>query len=93
MFTPNFIHPLEGVLVIVKVRVSPFLRHYLPASLANLADHLDLSEGTTAGEVLKRLGLSEVYSSAILVNGRVPRKEEVLQEGDEIYLFPPLGGG
>lgn len=80
--------------VIIKVRVSKYLRQYFPSSISNLAnEEWDLPEGTTVGEVLKMLRLSNLYANAILVNGHLPKRETILKKGDEIYLFPPLGGG
>jgi len=67
---------------------------------------LELPESTTLAEALKRI--SKVYKLGvwisdakeigsgyvrIYVNGRVPRMDAVLRDGDEISLLPPTAGG
>ncbi len=52
----------------------------------------ELPEGTTVSEVIAGLGLGE-RPSVIFVNNRHATPARVLEEGDSLALFPPVGGG
>jgi sulfur-carrier protein len=54
---------------------------------------LPLSDAPTLAALLERLGLPAGGAGLRLVNGVHAAPEAVLQPGDEISLFPPLGGG
>ena len=52
-----------------------------------------LAETSTVDAVVERLGLKPGATGIVLVNGVHAGGERVLKPGDEIALFPPLGGG
>ena len=52
-----------------------------------------LAETPTVGAVVERLGLEPGATGIVLVNGVHAGTDRVLEPGDEISLFPPLGGG
>lgn len=58
---------------------------------------LEMPEGSTAGDVLEKLGLNlgEAKSEVrlLLVNGVHAKAERELAEGDRLGLFPAVGGG
>lgn len=54
---------------------------------------LDLTEGITVGEVLKRLGIQSQEVAILLVNGRDVTEYGTLRPGDVMALFPPVAGG
>lgn len=67
---------------------------------------LELPDSITLIEALKKIfktyklgvldsDLNELISGyvQIYVNGRIPRMDYVLQEGDEISFLPPIAGG
>ncbi|MEI6724839.1 MAG: MoaD/ThiS family protein [Actinomycetes bacterium] len=51
------------------------------------------SEAATVGAVAARLGLEPGATGIVLVNGLHARADQALTAGDEVSLFPPLGGG
>ena len=51
------------------------------------------AETPTVGALVARLGLEPGATGIVLVNGRHAGADTVLAAGDEISLFPPLGGG
>ena len=55
--------------------------------------HLAPPEAPTVGALLERLGLQPGVAGLILVNGVHARDGQELDAGDEVSLFPPLGGG
>jgi molybdopterin converting factor small subunit len=52
-----------------------------------------LIETPNVGAVVERLGLGPGATGIVLVNGVHAGGERALEPGDEISLFPPLGGG
>ncbi len=54
---------------------------------------LDPREVATVGALTEALGLEPGAAGLILVNGMHAGPEQVLSSGDEVALFPPLGGG
>jgi len=55
---------------------------------------LDDADGRTVAEVMADLGIVPASVSMVVVNGRcVKARRCVLQEGDELMLLPPIGGG
>ena len=54
---------------------------------------LPLTETPTVGAVVARLGLGPGAAGIVLVNGVHAAGDRVLAPGDEVSLFPPLGGG
>ncbi len=51
------------------------------------------SDAATVGDVAERLGLEPGATGIVLVNGLHARADQALAAGDEVSLFPPLGGG
>jgi len=80
----------------VKVRVLAFAR---VRELLGPPRDVQLPPGSTVGALWDDLaqacdGLPQLaQSTRIARNGRVVRREEILQDGDEIALLPPAGGG
>jgi molybdopterin converting factor subunit 1 len=58
----------------------------------------DLSPGATAGDALERVhtlpGADRLPPSPLIaVNERYARRDQVLTDGDEIAIIPPVAGG
>ena len=53
----------------------------------------DFPIGTTVGEVIRLLDISEKEITLAFVNGRHAELDTKLMEGDTLALFPPVGGG
>jgi molybdopterin converting factor small subunit len=54
---------------------------------------LDVSEGTSVGDVLNLLEVPPDKAIIVLVNGRSRQRGHALQAGDKMVFFPPLEGG
>lgn len=52
-----------------------------------------LEPQATIGDLLDRLGIAEGEVGVIALNGVLATRSAELQEGDEVQLFPPIGGG
>ncbi len=81
----------EAVRVQVKLYAS--LRKYRPELGHGEALELELEEGATWRALVVTLGIPETEAKQCFVNGVVQRSDRVLEDGDEIGLFPPIAGG
>ena len=52
-----------------------------------------VTETPNVGALVERLGLGSGATGIVLVNGLHAGGDRALEPGDEIALFPPLGGG
>ncbi len=72
----------------VKVRLYASLRGaHLPE------EEMDVSAGTTVASIIEMLGLHPPSVTLVFINGRHGAFESQIHEGDEVALFPPVGGG
>jgi len=83
----------EEVTMRVWVRLYATLRAYLPGAASGAKMTVELSEGATVGDLVKQLGLPSDEVKVTFVNGRARSPDWVLQPGDEVGVFPPIGGG
>ena len=56
-------------------------------------DRFAVSPGTTMGEVLSALGISEDEARLVFINSKRADLSSILNDGDRIGVFPPVGGG
>jgi molybdopterin converting factor small subunit len=54
---------------------------------------LQLPDGSTLSDLVARLALPKEKVRVAFVNGKVQRLDFRLSPGDEVGLFPPVGGG
>lgn len=54
---------------------------------------VELEDGTTVTSLLNKFNIPEKDVHIIIINGRNANLEQVLQDGDRVALFPPVGGG
>jgi molybdopterin synthase sulfur carrier subunit len=77
----------------VSVKVFATLRRYLPEERANHAFDLEVPDGATLEDVVRLIGLPSAEVKVTFVNGRTEALSYALREGDEVGIFPPIGGG
>ena len=66
------------------------------ASLRNFGPErqtLELPAGATIGDVVRALGIPGTVKLLRIVNGEHRPENELLKDGDELALFPPIAGG
>jgi len=73
----------------VEVRLFAYLRQVCGSGFSEV----ELKEGSTVWDLIAELRLTEEKSLIIMVNGRREEMTTVLQDGDRIGIFPPVGGG
>ncbi len=72
----------------VQVKCFATLSRYAPASGA-----VDLAEGASVADLLAALGLAQDEVKLIFRNNRHCAVDASLADGDEVRLFPAVGGG
>ncbi len=79
----------------VRVRVKLFatLRRYYPELGIGEAMEIELPDGATVGQLVKRLELPADHVKVVFVNGVAREDGHPLTNGDEVGIFPPVGGG
>lgn len=75
----------------IKITLKLFVT--LAAYLPEDADNFAVQEGTTVETLIESLKVPEDAVKLIFVNGRKQDKTYVLNAGDRLGLFPPVGGG
>ncbi|SHF06681.1 MoaD/ThiS family protein [Desulforamulus putei] len=78
--------------MVIELRVYTGLEKYTGTRYGELIT-LQLAEGTTVRDVIKRYGIPEEEVFSALINGLHKPFDTVLQDGDRVALFPPVGGG
>jgi len=54
---------------------------------------LTIAPGVTVGAIVTELAIAEEEVGVILINGRHAGLDQTLAEGDNLSLFPLIGGG
>lgn len=54
---------------------------------------MELVEGSTLDDLIEALGLPPEKVRVTFVNGRAQQRDYHIAPGDEIGIFPPVGGG
>jgi molybdopterin converting factor subunit 1 len=78
----------------MRVRVLYF--GVLKDSLGRESEMVELVEGARVADVMARFekeGAEWTRSIAVAVNREYARREDVLRDGDEVALLPPVSGG
>ena len=86
--------------VIVKL-YGTLMRHVSEAVLAQQTGapragvplEMTVPVGCTVRDLLAVLGLQEGLIMAVFVNGRARENDFVIGPGDQVGIFPPIGGG
>jgi molybdopterin synthase sulfur carrier subunit len=77
----------------IHVKLFATLRRLRPGLGLGESFPVQLPEGATLGDLIRQLDLPETEVKIVFVNGIVRDREYVLADGDELGIFPPIGGG
>lgn len=58
-----------------------------------VSKEVEVPPGCNVDWILSELNISPEEAAIILVNGRSLTRETLLNDGDTVALFPPVGGG
>ncbi|MDM8540843.1 MoaD/ThiS family protein [Desulfococcaceae bacterium HSG7] len=73
----------------ITIKLFATLKKYLPAS----AEHYPINPGVSVDELLDELLIPVSLAKLIFINGKKGDSDTVLNGGDRIGIFPPVGGG
>ncbi len=77
----------------VEVRIYASLRRFRPQAPLEGGERVLLPEGSTVLHLLEGLGIPPADVQTAFVNRKARHKEQVLQSGDRVDLFPAIAGG
>ena len=82
----------EGEFLMARVKVSLYatLRRHIGGKPSI---EVDVDPGQTVGQVLDRLGVPAEHTRIIFINSRAAELSSVLQGGEQLGIFPAIGGG
>ncbi len=76
-----------------RIHVYGFLKHVVPPRFRNRPAVLEFESPMTVFKILTvNLGRKKL-DDTVLVNGKIANTEFVVQDGDEVHIFPPIAGG
>ncbi len=77
----------------LRVKLFATLRSYRAETEPGVPFALEVQEGSTVADLIRTLRLPEEDVRIIFVNGRARPPNWVLENDDEVGMFPPVGGG
>ncbi len=83
---------VERATVRVHVKLYATLRRYVEGAQTGVPFDVDL-DGSTLSELYAALKLPAEEVKIAYVNGRARPEDWRLEAGDEVGIFPPIGGG
>ena len=79
--------------MIVHVRLFATLRRQYPNLGVGEAMPVELPDGATVEQLVKHLRLPAAEIKVIFVNSVTQQRGHVLDDGDQVGVFPAVGGG
>jgi molybdopterin converting factor small subunit len=79
--------------MLIEVKLYATLRRYAAETPSGQPCMVELTEGATLQELVDRLGIPPEETRVVFVNGRAQEMDYTLQPGDQVGIFPPIGGG
>jgi len=73
----------------IQIKLFATLKRFLPAE----ADHYPIGPATSVAGLQKALGIGTGQVKLIFINGVRAEPGQVLNDGDRVGMFPPVGGG
>jgi molybdopterin converting factor small subunit len=73
----------------INLKLSIALVRYYPKG----SGPLDVEIGTTAGSLIRKLGIPDEAVSLIFINGKKAMPDQALAENDQVGFFPLVAGG
>lgn len=77
----------------IYVKLFATLQIFLGNVPSGTAVEINVPEGSTLGALVEQLKLPPEEVKICFVNGRIVELDYMLTEGDEVGIFPPIGGG
>lgn len=77
----------------VTVKLFASLALFSPGGLPGTPFIVDLDPSATVQQLVDQLGIPGEEMKVAFVNGLIRELDWILQPGDQVGIFPPIGGG
>jgi molybdopterin converting factor small subunit len=77
----------------ITVKLFASLSRFSPGGLPASPFEINLPDSATVMDLVDQLGIPPEETKVTFVNGLIRDLDWVLQQGDEVGIFPPIGGG
>ena len=77
----------------ITVKLFATLTRYGQGERAGKPLIMDLSENSTLQKLVEKLKIPPEETRIMFVNGIIQEFDYILKDGDEVGIFPPIGGG
>lgn len=77
----------------VKLRLFATLRKYLENVPIGQSVDVEMPAGSTISDLVESFQIPAEELKICFVNGIICEVDQMLSEGDEVGMFPPIGGG
>jgi molybdopterin synthase sulfur carrier subunit len=84
---------LEEMKMHIQVKLFATLVRCIPGVKSGVPFDVELPDGASISYLVKQLNLPENEVKVAFVNGRTHTLDFLLRPGDEVGIFPPVGGG
>ena len=89
---PGRVAPVS-LMITVQVRLYATLRRRFPSQGLGETMPVALPDRATVGQLIENLALPAEQVKVVFVNQRIRPDDTILNDGDQIGIFPPVGGG
>jgi len=77
----------------VRAKLFATLSRHFAGVMPGTPVEVEVSDGAMLVDLVDQLRLSHEEVKMVFVNGRIQPLDYVLRPGDEVGIFPPVGGG
>ncbi len=81
-------------MITIQLKLFATLSRFMPGNdLPGIPKEKQFPDGTTLMDLVNHLGIPDEEVKLCYVNGRYQEVDYILQDKDEVGIFPPIGGG
>ena len=73
----------------IQLKLYATLRKFIPDD----EDEISVEQGSSVSDVLKQLGIPSTEAKLVFIDGKRGGIDTILDGGERVGIFPPVGGG
>jgi sulfur carrier protein ThiS len=73
----------------IQLKLYATLKKFTPSD----GDEINIEPGSSVDDILKQLGIPDTDAKLIFINGKKGAIDTILNGGERLGIFPPVGGG
>jgi molybdopterin converting factor small subunit len=77
----------------VELNLYATLAKFLPEKVKQAGGVIEVEDGLTVDQLMRYLNVPDDYVKLVFIDGVHAGKDSVLQDGNRLGVFPPVGGG